>query len=91
MFKITLVSIQKVFMGFSNVFHGFSRVVYTAALVKHVVQVVHYSTDLCINLCIYIHHMGHHSASKLLVLSYKTDSVLTQCTALQCTGTGQGI
>lgn len=91
MFKITLVSIQKVFRGFSNVVHGFSRVVYTAALVTHVVRVVHYNTNLCINVCIYIHHMGHNRGSKLLVLSYNTDSVVIQCTALQCTGTGQGI
>lgn len=74
-------------MGFSDVIHDFSRVVFTATLVKHVVPVVHYSTDLCINVCIYINHMGHNSSSKLLVLLYNTDSVVIQCSALQCTGT----
>lgn len=85
-------------MGFSNVVHGFSRVVYAATLVKHVVQVVHYSNDLCIKVCVYKYNYKykyivqvHSSGSKLLVQLYNVDSVVIQCAVLQCTGTDLGI
>lgn len=58
------MSIQKVFMSFSNVVHGLSRVVWAVTLVKHVFWVVHYSTHLCINVCTYINHTDHNSGSK---------------------------
>lgn len=78
-------------MGFSNLVYGFSRVVYAATLVKHVVQVVLFSTDLCINVCIYINHTGRNNGSKLLGLLHNTESVVIQCTELQCTATDQGM
>lgn len=89
MFKITLVSIQKLFIGFSRMLHSLSILVHNCILWLMMLPELFYK--LSVNVRMYINHMGLNSGSKLLVLLYNTNTVVIQCTMLQPTGTDQGI